>query len=251
MLDIEIPHVHAPHGEVGGWRGFFTHIAVVAIGLFLALGLQQGVEAIHHEFQRATLEAQMRQTFQSNLGRVESNVRVLDGSRAYLIELRNAVNSRIAGGSENPPDASDPRNVTFVPPPNFAYEASKTNGSVSLLELGRVRLYDRIEFQQNMVSASFQHYFDQLGEIRAFADRYARADESGQGSLVQADIAGLSASQLVEYQVLLAKLIQYNRQYKNQLLTLKRSYQLMLEGVADVDALLNAMPSSNSQRSNP
>jgi hypothetical protein len=243
MLDVRIPHVHAPHGEVGGWRGFVTHIAVVVIGLLLALGLEQGVEYIHHEFQRAKLEAQMRETFQANLRRADSNIRVLNISRAYLVELRDAVNSRIAGGSGQAPNASDPRNNTYAPPLNLgSYEASKINGSVSLLGLNRVRLYDRIEFQHDLMLRSFHQFYDTLGELRAFADRFSWKNEYTTGKLAQPDIARLSPAQLLEYQGLLAKMIQYNRQYANQLAGLRLSYQLMLDGVDDLDTLLNARP---------
>lgn len=243
MLDTRMPHVHAPHGEVGGWRGFVTHIAVVAIGLLLALGLEQAAGAVHHAFERARLEAEMRLTFQSDLRRAESDIRVLNGLRAYLIDLRNAVNVRIAGGTGPAPSASDPRNDVYAPPLNLgSYEAAKSNGSVSLLELNRVRLYDRIEFQQDLMLRSFHQFYDTLGEIRAFADRFNPKDEYVSGKLVQADIDRLSPAQLVEYQVLLGKMIQYDRQYANQLAGLRLSYQLMLQGADDVDILLNARP---------
>jgi hypothetical protein len=249
MLDVRIPHVHAPHGEVGGWRGFVTHIVIVAIGLFLALGMEQGVEAIHHEFQRSNLESQMRETFQANIGWIDSNIRVLDSDRAYLIELRNAVNSRIAAGHDPAPKDSDPRNTVFAPPPNLgSYEASKINGSVGLLGLNRARMYARIEFQQNLMLNSFQHFFDTIAELRAFADRNTKTDENGRGKIIQPNIDGLSAPQLLEYQLLLTKFIQYNRQYATQLVNLKRSYQLMLDGVDDVNILLD-VPRSQTQTS--
>ena len=89
---------------------------------------------------------------------------------------------------------------------------------------------------------SFQQFFDQLGELRAFADRFSRAEGSGRGRVAQANVADLSKAQLLEYQVLLAKLIQYNRLYRNQLLNLKSSYQLMLGGIDDVGPLINTRP---------
>ncbi len=252
MLEVRIPHVHAPHGEVGGWRGFATHVAVIAVGLLLAFGLEQSAEYVHHEIQRATLESQMRETFHANLSRTQNNIRLLNESAAYLIELRNAVNSRIGGGSLQAPAASDPRNVTYVPPPNLgSYEAAKINGSVNLLGLNRVRLYDRIEFQHDLMLRSFHYFFDTLSEVRAFAFRFDNVDL--RGKLAQANIAQLSAPQLLEYQVLLAKLIQYDRQYANQLASNARSYQLMIDGVDDVETLLDSniySPSSANSAAN-
>ena len=95
------------------------------------------------------------------------------------------------------------------------------------------------------MQGSFQHFFDTLAELRAFADRFSQTDEYTPGKLAQPNITELSAAQLLEYQALLAKLIQYNRQYANQLATLKRSNQLMLDGIDDVESLLSTRPAAS------
>ena len=242
MLDVRIPHVHAPHDENFSWRGFFTHVAVVAIGLLLALGLEQGVGYVHEGFQRARLETEMRQTFQSNLGRAEGNIRILNGFRTYLIDLRNAANSRIAGGSGHAPHASDPRNNAFAPPLSLgSYEASKINGSVALLGLNRVRLYDRIEFQQNLMISTFQNFVNSISEVQAFANRFDGTDERTFAKLPEPNIAELSAAELLEYRALLGKLIENCDGYARQNANLKASYRLMLDGVDDLDTLVDSV----------
>jgi hypothetical protein len=52
MLDVHPPE-HTPHS----WRDFFIHIATIVVGLCIAVGLEQSVEAIHHRQQRHHLEA--------------------------------------------------------------------------------------------------------------------------------------------------------------------------------------------------
>jgi demethoxyubiquinone hydroxylase (CLK1/Coq7/Cat5 family) len=46
MLDV-----HPPHEALHTWKGFFIHIATIVVGLFIAVALEQSVEAIirHHE----------------------------------------------------------------------------------------------------------------------------------------------------------------------------------------------------------
>jgi hypothetical protein len=39
--------VHAPHNAVHTWKSFFIHIAIIVIGLLIAVGLEQTVEWIH------------------------------------------------------------------------------------------------------------------------------------------------------------------------------------------------------------
>ena len=46
MLDV-----HAPHEVVHTWKDFFIHIATIAIGLLIAIGLEQTVEFFHHRHQ--------------------------------------------------------------------------------------------------------------------------------------------------------------------------------------------------------
>src|ERR1700734_2390481 len=36
--------VHAPHQSVHSWRDFFVHIATIAVGLLIAVGLEQTIE---------------------------------------------------------------------------------------------------------------------------------------------------------------------------------------------------------------
>jgi hypothetical protein len=46
MLDV-----HPPREALHTWKGFFIHIATIVVGLFIAVALEQSVEAIirHHE----------------------------------------------------------------------------------------------------------------------------------------------------------------------------------------------------------
>jgi hypothetical protein len=46
MIDI-----HAPHESTHTWTDFFIHIATIAVGLLLAIGLEQTVEYVHHRHQ--------------------------------------------------------------------------------------------------------------------------------------------------------------------------------------------------------
>ena len=52
--------VHPPHHAAATRREFFTHIATIVIGLLIAIGLEQSVEALHHHHQRHQFEADLR-----------------------------------------------------------------------------------------------------------------------------------------------------------------------------------------------
>src|SRR5215472_6958684 len=52
--------VHPPEHPIFTWKQFFIHMTTVCLGLLIALGLEQGVEALHRHHQRHQLEADLR-----------------------------------------------------------------------------------------------------------------------------------------------------------------------------------------------
>ena len=55
MLDV-----HPPHHAAASRRDFFIHIGTIVVGLLIAIGLEQSVEALHRDHQRRQLEADLR-----------------------------------------------------------------------------------------------------------------------------------------------------------------------------------------------
>jgi hypothetical protein len=102
MLDV--PPVH---GAITGWRDFFIHIVIVAIGLGLAISLQQTVEYLHHRHQvaetrrallqereenRHTLAAQTR-AWRRDVAKLENNLLVF----RYLQEHPGTPQEKLPG----------------------------------------------------------------------------------------------------------------------------------------------------------
>jgi hypothetical protein len=61
MLDV-----HAPHEPIHTWKSFFVHIATIVVGLFIAVGLEQAVELVHHRYQVAETREALRLERDSN-----------------------------------------------------------------------------------------------------------------------------------------------------------------------------------------
>src|SRR5260370_32997743 len=62
MLDV-----HAPHQTVHSWKDFWVHLATISIGLLIAIGLEQSVEAIHRLHERHRLEQDLQLEAKKNL----------------------------------------------------------------------------------------------------------------------------------------------------------------------------------------
>jgi hypothetical protein len=52
--------VHPPEHPIFTWKQFFIHMTTVCLGLLIAIGLEQSVEALHRHHQRHQLEADLR-----------------------------------------------------------------------------------------------------------------------------------------------------------------------------------------------
>ncbi len=238
----ESPHVHAPQQGIHTWRDFIVHIAVVTVGLLLAIGLQQIVETVHHQSQRAHLEEQMRGTLVATAELTGDNVKKLERLQDYLADLRSMVIAQIDGRPAPPAPAEfDPRNFTYFPPPSLgAYEAAKANGTVAFLSFDTIRLYDRIGMTMGVVHADLQRYLGAMIAFRAFSERFDSAT-GGPHRLPQVNIAQLSAEQLVEYQVLIGNMLAVTDGFQTRMRIVELSSRTILDGAQTEDELRAAV----------
>jgi hypothetical protein len=148
MLDV-----HPPHHPTTTWRDFFIHIATIVIGLLIAVGLEQSIEALHRHHERIETEDRILKDAERNEKLVETellwNYTTRDAARAYVVSLRQAptVNGSVHWTF---PDVHQPDDVFPTKPSMEAWEAAKEDSTVSLLPHDRVVAYGRVylELQQ-------------------------------------------------------------------------------------------------------
>jgi len=231
--------VHAPHEALHTWRGFFIHIATIVIGLFIAVGLEQTVVLFEHRRQRAQLEEQLRGVFRSDLQHDTQNFQQLSAFRAYLIQLQAAITARLdRQSSSSQPPVNDSRMATFPAFPSLApYDAAKENGTIALLSSDRLRIYNRIAFQREIMSTVRERWFDSLTSIEAFQERFVDSP----GSLEMGNIATLFPAELIEYRTIVASAIKFTDLFIARLHLFDSEIQAVLDGVRDEDELLDEM----------
>jgi hypothetical protein len=237
--------VHAPHEALHTWRGFFIHIATIVIGLFIAVGLEQTVVLFEHRHQRAQLEEQLHGVFQSDLQHDTENFRQLSAFRAYLVELQAALVARLdRQSSSSQPSVNDSRMATFPAFPSLApYDAAKENGTIALLSSDRLRIYNRIAFQREIMSTVRERWFDSLASMAAFQERFVDSKGSLEmGNIATApNIATLSPAELIEYRTIVASAIKMTDLFIARLHLFDLEIQAVLDGVRDEDELLNEL----------
>jgi hypothetical protein len=91
MLDI-----HAPYEAVHTWKAFFIHIATIAVGLLIAIGLEQAVEYLHHRHQAREMAGMLRQESSKNrdvarfdVERVDQIILAIETNMGALKSLSN------------------------------------------------------------------------------------------------------------------------------------------------------------------
>jgi hypothetical protein len=76
--------VHSPHQAVHTWKDVLIHIAIIAVGLLLAIGLEQTVEWLHHRNQVRETRDALSAERQENIHRFHANILRHLNAEAYL-----------------------------------------------------------------------------------------------------------------------------------------------------------------------
>ena len=96
MLDV-----HAPHESIHTWKSFFIHIATISVGLLIAIGLEQTVEAIHRHHQYRKLDLELHNEALDNKKRAEGDILWMDRQLAWLLRVKDAVETARRGHGAN------------------------------------------------------------------------------------------------------------------------------------------------------
>jgi hypothetical protein len=246
MLDV-----HAPHQLVHTWKDFFIHIATIVVGLFIAVTLEQSIEAIHHRHQRLKLEEEMHAVFESDAKLDEEDFGKLARFRTYLAELRAAIQARLAGQtSPAAPAIDDPRMAILIIYPSLApYEAAKENGTVALLATDRLRLYNRISYARDLTTTSRDLWYAGLAALASFRERYVdSAGSLGIGEIAKSpELGTLSATELAEYARMVSASIKETDLVRARLKVFDIECHAILDGARDEFDLIEKISGANAE----
>ena len=231
MLDV-----HPPHASTHTWRDFFLHIATIVIGLLIAIGLEQSVEAIHHHHQREELIANFRGECERNIQLADRNLAGMQSDRAWQKSWLDAVRK----------SSLDPGVATVVLPARPAsnhydgvtrsvWAIAKSNGTAALLPETLAEMYDRTDHESDEAYTSADHYTATLRRL----GNLARADGFSANPRVTspAITVELSALQRREFAAALSDAIGDVNALMRWTAILKGASQAVLSNVGSRDAM--------------
>ena len=169
---------HSPHQAVHTWKDVFIHIAIIAVGLLIAIGLEQTVEFFHHRHQRHVLLGAIRRECEDNVQilttHLDVNIPNMLWYRRVLAEVRSAP---VVGGNVEivvpAKDPAAPQRVMFAPERDVA-PAARAAGELSLLTEEEAQAFSVLDFQA-------EEDQKEVDLIRAASARLARWElETGQ-----------------------------------------------------------------------
>jgi hypothetical protein len=138
MLDV-----HPPHERVHSWKDFFVHIATICVGLLIAVGLEQTVEAVHHHHQREqlliSLDHDTRATLQDADFAAAERLRRMQWNQARIQQVRAALTSH------KPLAPAVPLKSAFITvPADPAWEVARASGMIPLFSQGEIAAYSEV-----------------------------------------------------------------------------------------------------------
>ncbi len=168
MLDV-----HPPHAPTHTWKDFFIHIATIVVGLLIAIGLEQTVEAFHHRHERHQLREDLRAETEIRTKRLLFNEKINAADIAwYRSILRAGREATVANGLVTFTMPSRPARVGYImETPNGVWPAAKASGVATVLPAAEIELWDAIDSFNVSTTKSFDGREEALKVAFEFSER--------------------------------------------------------------------------------
>ncbi len=143
--DAPMLDVHPPHEGIHSWKQYLLHMSTIVLGLLIAIGLEQSVEALHRAHERSEL----RDALDRDTRLAIDNARSSEEAEMVSLHWHNARVSLLGDALTTHRALTAPLertpHVTSVQPADPAWEAAKSSGLLSLLTQDEVEVYSQAD----------------------------------------------------------------------------------------------------------
>jgi hypothetical protein len=143
--------IHAPHEPVHTWRDFFIHLAIVTIGLFIALSLEAFVEYIHHRHIVSEARENIYQEIEDNHKALQEDLGFIDKAMAAQKGNIDTLAHWEAATNSGKPYHLDYA-VSFNQPDEAAWNSARDTGALTYMPYKQVQQYADLYMTQTLVT---------------------------------------------------------------------------------------------------
>jgi hypothetical protein len=166
MLDV-----HAPHHAVTTWRDFFIHMTTIVLGLLIAIGLEQTVEALHRQREGAELRETLHRESQQIVKDSNDTVVAINYHVQWLTEREEQVKDVVWQHKPLAPPANYALPVFFYPD-NPLWRSAKLSGLAARLSQPEVNAYSEVELLSTKLDAAYAAWQNATGKRIQFEKQF-------------------------------------------------------------------------------
>jgi hypothetical protein len=128
-------HFHLPK-PLHGWREFAGEVGIIVIGVLIALGAEQLVEAAHRQREGVQAESTIRDEIELNLGRLQSRRAIYSCVNRRIEDIQALLDSAASSPDITTPSwIGRPHSWTFL---DSRWEAESQAGRAALVDAHRL-----------------------------------------------------------------------------------------------------------------
>lgn len=143
--------VHAPHEPVHTWKDFAIHLAVVTIGLFIALMLEALVEHVHHRHIVAEARANIRREIEHNQRAAKEDIALSDEESATM--RKNVQTIRVMRTRPKNWKGELTNTISFDSLDDSAWKTARDMGALQYMPYEEVQRYSDLYVLEDLVNS--------------------------------------------------------------------------------------------------
>ena len=161
MLDV-----HPPHHGISGVRDFFIHLLTITAGLLIALGLEAGVEAMHHRSERKEAEATLREELTQNRVTLVKNQKNSAREREDLAKVLGFLEDLREGRKDDPSVWDWDFNVD--PMQSAGWHTASAIGALSYMRHEEVQRFSAAYQEQQLFEEAVERAIGHFGLLATY-----------------------------------------------------------------------------------
>ena len=161
MLDV-----HAPEHRLSTTRDFFIHLITITVGLLIALGLENSVEALHHRHQRKEAERLIREELTQNQKDLTDSAAGLKTEIDNMHKIVSYVEARAAGKDGDATGLSIAFSEGSLA--DSAWRTASSTGVLSYMDYTEVQHFSDAYKEQDLLQKTAEEALDDYLHLASF-----------------------------------------------------------------------------------